>query len=81
MPVALVCSSACAQIEGRKEVFNMDKRMIDYEKVIAMLEERRTYYSMMSNYELENGGEDYFTYTDREFAVIEIISNFKKIPF
>ena len=81
MPVALVCSSACAQKEGRKEVFNMDKRMIDYEKLITMLEERRAYYSMLSYQELENGGEDYLTYFDREFAVNEIISELKRIPF
>ena len=59
----------------------MEKKLIDYNKLIAFLEERRAFYSMMSYRELEEGGEDYLTYLDREFAVNEIISELKRCPF
>ena len=59
----------------------MDRKMIDYEALIEMLEEKRAYYSMMSYHELEEGGDDYLTYFDREFAVNEIISELKRTPF
>ncbi len=59
----------------------MERKLIDYNELIAFLEERRAYYSMMSYRELEEGGEDYLTYFDREFAVNEIISHLKRCPF
>lgn len=58
-----------------------ERKLIDYDKLIAFLEERRAYYSMMSYHELEEGGEDYLTYFDREFAINEIISELKRNPF
>ncbi len=50
---------------------------IDYTMLMNFLEERRAYYSMLAYHELEDGGEDYLTYFDREFAINEIISELK----
>lgn len=58
-----------------------ERKLIDYDKLIAFLEEKKEFYSMMACEQLEKGGPFYLTYTNDELLIENIISEIKCIPF